>query len=373
ETEAAFVEGVDVYAFETLVQVGEFLQCELEKQPVCKKDISSCIKQERSDYDFKFVKGQFVAKRALEIAASGGHNVLMIGPPGAGKTLLARCIPSILPDLTVDEALETTKIHSVAGMLSEESGIVLKRPFRSPHHTATMIALAGGGAQARPGEISLSHNGVLFLDELLEYPRHTLEILRQPLEDNMITISRAARNVEYPASFMLVASMNPCPCGYYGSETTECKCTPAQIAKYMAKLSGPLLDRIDIHLEVDSVTYDELSQRGDAEPSHAIKERINKARGTQLRRYGNTSRAGSGVYCNAKISNQSVKEHCALDSTGEAIIKQAFDNLKLSARSYMRILKVARTIADLDDSQSIQPIHIAEAIQYRSLDRKYWQ
>lgn len=372
ESEASFVEGITVYSFSSLLEVTEFLQSGI-KDPIQKHDIRDHIKGIKQDFDFKYVKGQFAAKRALEIAASGGHNVLMIGPPGAGKTLLARCIPTILPDMTIDEVLETTKIHSVVGVLPEGSGVVIHRPYRSPHHTATMIALAGGGNAARPGEISLAHNGVLFLDELLEYPRQTLEILRQPLEDNKITISRAARNVEYPASFMLVASMNPCPCGYYGSEIVECKCTPAQIVKYMAKLSGPLLDRIDIHLEIDNVTYDDLASKTDAEPSIDIRKRVNKAREIQLARYSNAINDGRGVYCNAKISNQSVKEHCTLDSTGESIIRHAFDQLKLSARSYIRILKVARTIADLDESKNIMPIHIAEAIQYRSLDRKYWQ
>jgi len=370
ESEASFVDGIVVYSFETLFDVVNFIS-NGQKEPVQKHDIKNYIKTTKNDFDFKYVKGQFSAKRAIEIAASGGHNVIMIGSPGAGKTMIARCIPTILPDMTVDEVLETTKIHSVAGMLNEDHGIVLSRPFRSPHHTATMIALSGGGNTARPGEISLAHNGVLFLDELLEYPRNTLEILRQPLEDNKITISRAARNVEYPASFMLVASMNPCPCGYYGSETTECKCTPAQILKYMSKLSGPLLDRIDIHLEIDNVTYDDLSSKTEAEPSSKIKERVNRARDIQLKRYSKYSTYDK-VYCNAKISNQSVKEHCALDSTGEAIIKQAFETLKLSARSYIRILKVARTIADLDQSDNIMPIHVAEDIQYRSLDREYW-
>ena len=366
QQEASFVQGVDVYAFDSLSDVVYFLNTG-DGQPLQSKDIMQYIVNVSKEEDFKYIKGQFAAKRALEIAAAGMHNVLMVGPPGAGKTMLARCLPTILPDFSVAEALETTKIHSVAGLLPEGHGLVVSRPFRSPHHTASTVSLAGGGINARPGEISLAHNGVLFLDELLEYSRHTLEILRQPLEDNLIAISRAMRHVEYPASFMLVASLNPCPCGFLGSTSQECKCTPAQIERYMSKLSGPMLDRIDLQLEVDNVSYQDLSNNRESENSASIKERVNKAREVQHKRFRGK------VYSNAKMTNPMVNEYCKLDSTGENMLRQAVEKLKLSARSYMRILKVARTIADLDESAQILPLHIAEAIQYRSLDRQHWR
>lgn len=363
--EASYIEGIDVYGFDTLRDVVAFLSSPEFYTPSPKLDINK-IKEERTySEDFCQVKGQFAAKRAMEIAAAGSHNILMIGPPGGGKTMLARCLPTILPDLTVAEALETTKIHSVAGVLDEDMGIIVNRPFRAPHHTGSKIALTGGGISAKPGEISLAHNGVLFMDELLEYPRDTLEILRQPLEDNVITISRAQRTVRYPANFMLVASMNPCPCGNYGSKTHECTCTPAQIAKYRSKLSGPLMDRIDLHIEVDNVTYGDLSSKEAGESSSEIKKRVDNARNIQLKRF-----EGTGVYSNSRMNNAMVSEFCKLTPECAQILKLAFERLGMSARAYNRILKVARTIADLEGEENILPSHITEAVGYRSLDRR---
>lgn len=363
--EASYIEGIDVYGFDTLRDVVAFLSSPEFYTPSPKLDINK-IKEERTySEDFCQVKGQFAAKRAMEIAAAGSHNILMIGPPGGGKTMLARCLPTILPDLTVAEALETTKIHSVAGVLDEDMGIIVNRPFRAPHHTSSKIALTGGGISAKPGEISLAHNGVLFMDELLEYPRDTLEILRQPLEDNVITISRAQRTVRYPANFMLVASMNPCPCGNYGSKTHECTCTPAQIAKYRSKLSGPLMDRIDLHIEVDNVTYGDLSSKESGESSSEIKKRVDNARNIQLKRF-----EGTGVYSNSRMNNAMVSEFCKLTPECAQILKLAFERLGMSARAYNRILKVARTIADLEGEENILPSHITEAVGYRSLDRR---
>ena len=363
--EASYIEGIDVYGFDTLRDVVAFLSSPEFYTPSPKLDINK-IKEERTySEDFCQVKGQFAAKRAMEIAAAGSHNILMIGPPGGGKTMLARCLPTILTDLTVAEALETTKIHSVAGVLDEDMGIIVNRPFRAPHHTGSKIALTGGGISAKPGEISLAHNGVLFMDELLEYPRDTLEILRQPLEDNVITISRAQRTVRYPANFMLVASMNPCPCGNYGSKTHECTCTPAQIAKYRSKLSGPLMDRIDLHIEVDNVTYGDLSSKEAGESSSEIKKRVDNARNIQLKRF-----EGTGVYSNSRMNNAMVSEFCKLTPECAQILKLAFERLGMSARAYNRILKVARTIADLEGEENILPSHITEAVGYRSLDRR---
>lgn len=364
--EASFIDGIDIFAIENLKELVKFFNNEIvvEKQQL--KSFEEVKNEYISNYDFAYVKGQASAKRALEIAAAGGHNVLMIGPPGSGKTMLAKCFPSILPDLTFDEALEVTKIHSVAGTLDTEEGIISHRPFRSPHHTTTIIALTGGGRNAKPGEISLAHNGVLFLDELPEYDRKTIEVLRQPMEDGVINVARNLQTVTYPANFNLVASMNPCPCGYYGSDKVPCKCQPSAIHKYLSRISGPLLDRIDLHIEVDSVSYTELTLDANEEPSSEIKKRVNFARHIQLNRF-----KGSKIFSNSKMNERQLKKYCILDKESTDLIEKAFNILNLSARGYNRILKVARTIADLEKCDNIKVEHIAEAIQYRSLDRKY--
>lgn len=362
--EAAVVNGVEVLAIESLPEVVEFLSGIREINPTS-IDVNQVFNQSREyPIDFQEVKGQEHVKRSLEIAAAGGHNVLMIGPPGTGKTMLARRLPTILPDMNLEESLETTKIYSVSGLLPTNSALIATRPFRSPHHTISDAGLIGGGAVPKPGEVSLAHNGVLFLDELPEFRKNVLEVMRQPLEDGSVTISRAATSIAYPSRFMLVAAMNPCPCGFFGDPHKECSCSPIQIQKYRTKISGPLLDRIDIHIEVPTVKYRELSSETGGEASSTIRERVNHARDIQKRRFH-----GGRIHSNAQMTPRYVKKFSKPDESGIKLLETAVDRLGLSARAYDRILKVARTIADLDESEEVRSHHIAEGIQYRSLDR----
>ncbi len=359
--EASFVAGAEIYAAHNLKEVIDHLSGLSPLRAVKNADFSSYCKSRIYDADLSLVKGQTVAKRALEVAVSGGHNILFVGAPGTGKTMLAKCIPTIMPDMTFREALETTKIHSVAGNLDDGEGLVFTRPFRSPHHTATTVSITGGGSDLRPGEISLAHNGVLFLDEMPEYSRSALEALRQPLEDGVITVSRASGSVRYPANFMLCGSMNPCPCGNFGSEDKPCTCTPAQIAKYKAKISGPLLDRIDIKVEVDGVKYTELTGDEKGETSETVRARVNRAREIQANRF-----AKDKILTNSEMGEKHLAAYCPLSAECEKVLKSAYERLHLSPRARSRIIKVARTIADLAESPEIKPVHVMEAVSYRN-------
>mgnify|MGYP004617035931 FL=1 len=358
--EAAFADGISVYPVKNVDELLRFMRGEVDIEPVAAPELDTLMEHMP---DFSEVKGQENVKRALEIAAAGGHNILIVGPPGAGKSMMAKRLPGILPDMSRGEMIQSTEIYSVAGLTSREHPIVSMRPFRAPHHTVSAAGLSGGGTSPRPGEISLAHNGVLFLDELPEFRSDVLEVLRQPLEDGEVTVSRVAGTVTYPSRFMLVCAMNPCKCGWYGHPSGRCRCTERDVRRYHSKISGPLLDRIDLIVEVPALDYEELSRRSSAERSADIKKRVNAAREIQRRRFG-----GDGTMCNAHIGSREMSEICALDAEGQALMHAAFDSMGLSARSYDRILRVARTIADLDGQETISPEHVAEAIQYRTYD-----
>ena len=367
--EAAVVNKLEVYGMENIIDVIHFLEQKTNPQPTIIDTRKEFYEQQYNfDLDFADVRGQDNVKRALEVAAAGGHNLIMVGPPGSGKSMMAKRLPSILPPLSLSESLETTQIHSIAGKMGKNMSLISQRPFRAPHHTISQVALVGGGTTPQPGEISLAHNGVLFADELPEFNKATLEVLRQPLEDRKITISRAKYTLDYPCSFMFVASMNPCPCGYYGDSTHHCVCRPGQIAKYMSKISGPLLDRIDIQIEINPVPFKDISQVAEGEKSAFIRERVIKARKKQELRYAQIK----GVHCNAQMSERMIHQFAKPDEAGIALLRTAMERLNLSARAYNRILKVARTIADLDDSDQVLSRHLSEAISYRTLDRGDW-